>query len=75
MAGYLKLKNKRKKMDESLNLKFVSVKRETEKAYLIEFKKTLEVWLPKSMCKVLDKNTIEVPVWLAAKNNLEEYED
>ena len=43
--------------------------------YLIEFKKTLEVWLPKSMCKVLDENTIEVPVWLAAKNNLEEYED
>ena len=62
-------------MEDSLNLKFVSVKRETEKAYLIEFKKTLEVWLPKSMCKVLDENTIEVPVWLAAKNNLEEYED
>lgn len=62
-------------MEDSLKLKFLSVKRETEKAYLIEFKKTLEVWLPKSMCKLLNESTIEIPSWLAEKNNLEEYED
>lgn len=45
-----------------------SVKRETEKAWLIDFGDA-EVWVPKSQVEIAD-NTVTMPEWLATKHGL-----
>ena len=51
------------------NIEAVKVKRETEKAYLVEFLNGEKAWLPKSRTK-MEREYFAVPEWLVEKNKL-----
>ena len=63
----------------------VTVKRVTEKAYLVECEdaenKTVEIWLPKSQVKETDcladgdEGTMEITMWIAKQKDLVEVDD
>ena len=54
-----------------INVTYEEIVRETEKAILFKINDE-EVWLPKSQIEVSEEgdNVVEVPEWLAEKNNL-----
>jgi len=48
-----------------------AIKKETDKAVLVENEKKEEVWLPKSQVKIENGKVTEIPDWLKEKHNIE----
>ena len=60
---------------ETITLLYDSIIREGSAVYLILFD-NFEVWIPKSISNIdRDNKTIDVPLWLVEKEELEMYED
>lgn len=56
----------------ALELDFEEILKETDKAYQIRFSSTEIHWLPKSQCRIIDKN-IYMPKWLVEDKGLQEF--
>ncbi len=60
--------------NETLELEYVEIIKETPMAILFEFAEDEEVWLPKSRITVIEEDYIvEVPEWLAMDKEIEDY--
>jgi hypothetical protein len=64
--------------DESYELPYIRIERETKKAWMVLFEEEPPVyrlfcWLPKSECSISKSSKIiSVPYWLIKENDLEE---
>lgn len=59
--------------DDDVFLSIIRVRRETERAWLVELDDMAreEVWLPKSVCELaFDETEAVVPYWLAEEKGL-----
>jgi len=62
---------------DEIEIEIKGVKKETAKAFLIDFGDKQEVWIPKSQIKGddedLENNVLVIPRWLAKADGLGEY--
>lgn len=54
---------------EQINIIYISIESETEKALQVRFETRTE-WMPKSQVTINEDNTITMPTWMANKKHL-----
>lgn len=57
--------------DDTVDIDYVDIKAETDKAYLFTLEDGREIWAPKSQVDLLEtRDAVRMPMWLAREKEL-----